>query len=283
MYHASPMPLSRRLFLRLGLGAGGVLLLGDRRATAIGEGSKFRVGHLKLGTGNWNPRPTALRRMAWELEKRTSIDVDLDAPIVTLGSKTLHETPLLYLAGDREFDLPDQRGIETLRRHLTFGGFLLIDSAEGTTDGAFDRSVRRLVESLYPTPAKGFEIVPGNHVVYKSFYLVDRPVGRVALSPIMEGVMRDGRIVIAYLQNDLGGAWARDNFGNYEYQCVPGAERQREMAFRLGINLVMYALCQDYKSDRVHVDFIMRRRRWRPDDDAIIPPRRGGKDPKKDP
>ncbi len=258
---------SRRQFCALTLAAGASLTnLG--RLFAIGKGSKFRFAQLQLDTGNWNPRPTALRRMAWEIEKRTSINVELETAVVKLSDRTLHETPFLYLAGDREFDVPKQRDVENLRRFLTFGGFLLIDSAEGTTDGAFDRSVRRLMEAVYPAPAKGLELVPGDHVVYKSFYLVDRAFGRLAISPVMEGVLRDERLAVAYVQNDLGGAWARDNFGNYEYQCVPGGQRQREIAFRMGINLVMYALCLDYKSDQVHVDFIMRRRRWRPNDDG---------------
>jgi len=260
--------ISRRQFCGFGLGVAAGSLLGLRGARAIGKRSKFRFGHLVLPTGNCDPRPTALRRMAWEIEKRTSINVDLEAATVRLDRDELHETPFLYLAGDREFEVPDERGIAKLRRFLTFGGFLLIDSAEGATDGAFDRSVRRLVEAIYPPPAPGLELVPGDHVVFKSFYLVDRFFGRLALSPVTEGVLNDGRLQIAYVQNDLGGAWARDNFGNYEFRCVPGGERQREMAFRAGINLVMYALCLDYKSDQVHVDFIMRRRRWRPDDGA---------------
>ena len=64
-----------------------------------------------------------------------------------------------------------------------------------------------------------------------------------------------------YCQNDLGGAWARDAFGRWEYEVSPGGARQREMAFRLGINLVMYALCLDYKDDLVHTPFILKRRR----------------------
>ena len=89
----------------------------------------------------------------------------------------------------------------------------------------------------------------------------------------MEGVIRDDRLVCAYVANDLGGAWARDDFGNYDFPCEPGGEQQRELAFRLGVNLVMYALCLDYKSDQVHVPFIMRRRRWKPDDGARPAPR----------
>ncbi len=84
----------------------------------------------------------------------------------------------------------------------------------------------------------------------------------------MEGVVADGRLVCRYVANDLGGAWARDDFGNYDFPCEPGGEKQRELAFRMGVNLVMYALCLDYKSDQVHVPFIMKRRRWKPDDGA---------------
>ena len=254
------------------LGGLAAALAAPRLARAIGPGSKFRFGQLQLGSGTaWNPRPSALRRLAWEIEKRTSVDVELEAAVVTPTSDTLHETPFLYLAGDRAIDLPSAAGIEGLRRFLTFGGFLLIDSAEGSTDGAFDVSVRKLITAVFPSPAKGLELVPPDHVVYKSFYLLDKPVGRLAIAPAMEGIVRDGRLVCCYVANDMGGAWARDDFGNYDFQCEPGGEKQRELSFRMGVNLVMYALCLDYKSDQVHVPFIMKRRRWKPDDGAGTP------------
>lgn len=262
------MSVTRRELLAAG--AASALLLATRRAGAIGSSAKFRFGHLQLGE-SWNSRPTALKRMSWELAKRTSVDVELEPRVLALSSPELHETPLIYLAGDRSFDTPGQADVEALRRFLTFGGFLLIDSAEGSTDGAFDASVRRLMEVVYSSPSPGLEIVPGDHVAYKSFYLIDRPVGRLAISPVMEGIFRDDRLVVAYLQNDLGGAFARDNFGNYELECVPGGERQRQLAFRLLVNLVMYGLCLDYKSDQVHVPFIMRRRQWRPSDEPGLP------------
>ncbi len=252
-----------------------MLALTGRPARAIGPGSKFRFGQLQLGAGtSWNPRPSALRRMGWEIEKRTSIDVELDAAVVSPTSDTLHETPFLYLGGEREIELPSSAGIEGLRRFLTFGGFLLIDSAEGSTDGAFDGSVRKLMSAVFPATGaqKSLEIIASDHVVYKSFYLLDKPLGRLAIQPAMEGVIRDNRLVAAYIANDLGGAWSRDDFGNYDFRCEPGGERQRELAFRMGVNLVMYALCLDYKADQVHVPFIMKRRRWKPDDGAATPP-----------
>jgi len=251
---------------------GAAALFAARRARAIGPGSKFRIAQLQLGAGSsWNPRPTALRRLGWEIQKRSSIEVELEPAIVTPTSEGLHETPFMYLTGERAFELPSTAGIEALRRYLTFGGFLVIDSAEGSTDGAYAGSVRKLISAIFPPPAKAFEVIPVDHVVYKSFYLLDKPVGRLAIAPAMEGVIREGRLVCAYAPNDLGGAWARDDFGNFDYPCEPGGEKQRELSYRLGINLVMYALCLDYKSDQVHVPFIMKRRRWKPDDGASSP------------
>jgi hypothetical protein len=261
--------LTRRALL---VGGAALLAARSRIARAIGPGSKLRFGQLQLGRPGPGPRPNALKRMSWEIEKRTSIDAEGEPTFVTPTSENLHETPFLYLSGERDFDLPSPAGIEALRRFLTFGGFMLIDSAEGSTDGAFDGSVRKLMAAIFPAPAKGLEIVPSDHVVYKSFYLLDKPLGRLAISPAMEAVTRDGRLVCAYVANDLGGAWARDDFGNYDFPCEPGGERQRELAFRMGVNLVMYALCLDYKSDQVHVPFIMKRRRWKPDDGALVTP-----------
>jgi hypothetical protein len=265
-----PAVVTRRGFLA---GAAAVLAAAALRpnfARAIGPGSKFRFGQLQLGSAK-APRPAALKRLAWEIEKRTSIDIDLEPVTVLPTSAELVDTPFLYLAGERDFELPSASGIEALRRFLTFGGFLLIDSAEGQTDGAFDGSVRKLVKAIYPQPAPGLEVISAEHVIYKSFYLLDKPLGRLAIGPAMEGLVREDRIVAAYVSNDMGGAWSRDDFGNYDFPCEPGGERQRELAFRMGINIVMYALCLDYKSDQVHVPTIMKRRRWKPDDGASPP------------
>src|SRR3954464_4895161 len=95
--------LTRRQLLS---GAAMALLLSRAKlARAIGPASKFRFGQLQLGAA-WNPRPSALRRLGWEIEKRTSIDVELEAAVVTPTSETLHETPFLYLAGEKAADLP---------------------------------------------------------------------------------------------------------------------------------------------------------------------------------
>ncbi len=109
-------------------------------------------------------------------------------------------------------------------------------------------------------PAAPLAPVPREHVLYKSFYLLDRQGGRLAVKPWLEAQLLDGRVAVIYSQNDLGGAWARSELGDWEYPCTPGGEPQREPAFRLGVNLAMYALCTDYKDDAVHLPFILKRR-----------------------
>jgi Domain of unknown function (DUF4159) len=272
--------LTRRRFLGGAAASAAVTLAGlgaiPRRAHAIGQGSLFRIAEIGWAglVPQSAPRSSGLSRLGTELAVHTSIEVARDNPLfVTLGQEKLFETPFLYLSGDRRFSPPTGRELESLRRHLTFGGFLLIDSSEGRAGGEFDTSVRQLVAELFPAPAAGLVTLSDDHVIYKSFYLLRSVAGRVAATRDLEalflgnpggGGSPGGRVAIAYCQNDLGGAWAKDTFGNYLYQCYPGGEEQREHAFRVGINLAMYALCLDYKTDQVHVPFILKRRRWRP-------------------
>ena len=252
--------MRRRDFLRL-VSAGTAQALWPRsRARALGDADKFQIAQIVYPGGNWQPRPTAMRRILWEIDKRTSIDVKLDPVEVKLAQPELFRYPFLYLAGDRAFPpFPDEEVVR-LRRHLQAGGFLVIDGAEGKPGGGFDQSVRALAARVFPK--EPLERLEADHVLYKSFYLLKSPVGRVAAVPWLEAVTHDGRAALVYSQNDLAGAWARDEFGQWVHEVYPGGDAQREMAFRLGINLAMYANCLDYKTDQVHVPFILRRRRW---------------------
>ena len=97
--------------------------------------------------------------------------------------------------------------------------------------------------------------------MFRSFFLTNSVFGRVASAPNLEGIHLHGRTILIYSHNDLLGAWSRDAFGNWDYECVPGGETQWKKAYRLGVNLIMYALCDDYKKDALHVDYILKRRR----------------------
>ncbi|MND07550.1 hypothetical protein D3C83_295940 [compost metagenome] len=62
------------------------------------------------------------------------------------------------------------------------------------------------------------------------------------------------------------GAYSTKKDDAWEYDATPGGESQRDKAFRFGVNIVMYALCLSYKSDGVHVDYLLKRRDWRGDE-----------------
>jgi hypothetical protein len=118
------------------------------------------------------------------------------------------------------------------------------------------------------------EIAPHDHVITKTFYLLDNFVGRYvtgdtwveALPPETKegGEARpvratDSVSAIVITSNDLAGAWAQDKSGQPMYPLTPGGARQREMALRGGVNLVMYTLTGNYKSDQVHVRDLLER------------------------
>src|SRR5450759_2989062 len=90
--------LPRRRFLA-GLAAAG-LLISSRSARALGELSKFRFLRLRLPDLP-DPRPSALRRLAWELERRTSLVTTPDPIELPLASPDLFRYPLCVLSGDR--------------------------------------------------------------------------------------------------------------------------------------------------------------------------------------
>jgi hypothetical protein len=225
-------------------------------AAALGDLTAVDIRRIDID-GIDAPRVTAPQRLAWEVRQRTSVDARLEPTHTRLDDPRLFQTPLVYWSGDRAFAPLSEGEISALKRFVEFGGFVLIDDASPQQDG-FDRSVRRELERAFGAGA--LARLPGTHTIFRSFYLLERPHGRVEGPDYLEAVMHDGRAAVVYSRHDLGGAWDRDNLGNYRHSVEPGGEGQREMAMRLGVNLVLYALCLDYKDDQVHAPFIMRRR-----------------------
>ncbi|MFZ5470491.1 MAG: DUF4159 domain-containing protein [Myxococcota bacterium] len=239
------------------LGALGALPFAPR-AFAFGETDKFTPAVAQHG-GRWDARVSGLRRLAVELQRRTSVEASLAARAFALSSPQLFQFPFLYLGGDGEFPPFSAGEVENLRRYLTFGGFLFADANDGSDGTGFDKSFRRELARVLPQGR--LAPLPMEHVVFKSFFLLDSAPGRLLHKPYLEAVKLGKRAAVMYSQNDLAGAWNRDEGGDYELECSPGGESQREYAFRMGINVCMYALCLDYKDDAVHLDLIMKKRR----------------------
>jgi len=116
------------------------------------------------------------------------------------------------------------------------------------------------------------EPVPEHHVLTKSFYLLRSFPGRFeggnlwveAEVPRDSDQGRQARRVdgvssILITSNDFASAWAVDDSGRPLYPVVPGGERQRDWAFRVGVNIIMYVLTGNYKADQVHVPALLER------------------------
>lgn len=237
-------------------------LLGLLATTARGadeERVDLQFALLRYSGGSWNPRAHGLPRLAWEIRKRTSIAIGLETAVVDPANDALFNYPLLVWQGEGAFPPLSEAAIGNLRQHLNMGGSLLIDVSDGVAGGGFDNAVRRELGRIFPDKPLGR--VPTEHVMYKSFYLLDRHGGRVPTRPYMEGISVENRLAVIMSLNDLAGAVARSEFGEWEYDVGNGGPAAREMTFRLGINWVMYALCLDYKEDQVHIPFILQRRR----------------------
>jgi hypothetical protein len=255
---------SRRRFIRhlLHWAAGMPVGLGLAAATrspaaALPASNIFTVAQLKYRGGQWDPRPTAIRPLMQEVRLRTSVETRDERQVLTPQDPALFSFPFLYMTGTQRFDPFGDEELTILRRYLLFGGLLLIDDARGNKGQDFDASVRREVARLFPDRA--LKVLPPDHTVFRSFYLI-RTVGGVRIvNPYLEGVHVDDRTPLIYCQNGLGAAWERDYLGNWVSPCLPGGEAQRLEAFKLGVNCVLYALTVNYKQDLIHLPFIRKK------------------------
>jgi hypothetical protein len=185
--------------------------------------------------------------------------------------------PILYwpvLANARPLPEPVLARIDA---YMKQGGLIIFDTRDfaqsmptpNGPQGPGSRALQRLVGSL---DIPRLEPVPEGHVLTKSFYLLRTFPGRweggqTWVEAGTEGDKSDPRRArradgvssIIITPNDLAAAWAIDARGRGLYPAVPGGELQREMAFRTGVNIVMYALTGNYKADQVHVPALLER------------------------
>jgi Domain of unknown function (DUF4159) len=247
-----------RLSRRRALAGLAAVLASPTRALAFGDAGAFSPRLLTAGGASLGAeRSEAPGRWSWELVRRTSAPGKLTATLVGADQPALLVEPFVIWAGSAELgtlSAPELRGLE---RFLKQGGVVVVDDLDPVT-GAFGRSARRELHRVLPdsAPVK----LDAGHVVYKSYYIVDRPVGRVLGPPQVEAIVRGKYAQVVFLSHDLLGALARSRGGAWALEVVPGGPAQREQAIRFAVNLAMYVLCSDYKDDQVHAPYIMRRR-----------------------
>ncbi|HET7715099.1 MAG TPA: DUF4159 domain-containing protein [Bauldia sp.] len=186
--------------------------------------------------------------------------------------------PFLYWPIDPDSPLPSSATMARVDAYMRQGGSVLFDTRDqlerstGINSFAGTPAVERLREMLSSLDIPPLEPVPADHVLTKAFYLLTEFPGRYAGGPLwveatQTGEERedrparagDGVSSILITENDFASAWAMDENGTLLYPTVPAEPLQREMAFRSGVNIVMYTLTGNYKADQVHVPALLER------------------------
>ena len=251
--------MDRRRFLLQSLGALGSLFISNTASAqaVVPSHSRFTFAQLRYRGGTWDPHPNAHVEFLREINARTSVDAAPERKVLSLTDRDLFQFPFLYLTGRNEFSPFSAEETESLRKFASLGGLLFVDDASGTPGSGFDRSLRGELERAFPQHP--LERLPQDHSVFRSFYLLRTLGGRRIVNPFLLGITLDNWTPVLYTQNDVGSAWERDYLGNWRYEAAPGGDTQRSYAFRLGINVALYALTADYKRDLIHLPFLRRK------------------------
>jgi hypothetical protein len=206
------------------------------------------------------------------LVARTSVEPG-DPVGIDLDKDEIVFFPLLYWPVLADAEAPSPTAIARLSAFMKNGGTVFFDTRDDGNDlnvmtGSPSPTVLALRRILEKLDIPALEPVPPDHVLTKAFYLLQDFPGRYAAGRLWveasnsQGASSgngDGVSAIIIGANDYAAAWAMDSNGNPLYAAVPGGDRQRELAYRSGVNIVMYALTGNYKADQVHIPALLER------------------------
>jgi len=185
--------------------------------------------------------------------------------------------PLIYWPIVPNAPRPSQAALTRIDSYMKQGGTILFDTRDAgmTTPGSEQRSPGMLAlrDILAVLDIPELEPVQSSHVLTKTFFLLKDFPGRFSQGQLWAEAIAppnddeperparggDGVSSILITSNDLAGAWAQLSNGQPMLPMVPGEPRQREFAFRAGVNIVMYTLTGNYKADQVHIPALLER------------------------
>ncbi len=218
-----------------------------------------------------------LRGLGAVLYNRTTIE-PAEPVGVDLERDELAFFPFLYWPVTADQPMPSPAGYRKLNQYLRTGGMILFDTRDADVAGFGGATPegRKLQMLAAPLDIPPLEPVPADHVLTRTFYLlqdfpgrhVGRPVWVEAAPPdaeLAEGMpfrnLNDGVTPVVIGGNDWAAAWAVDDRGVPMFPVGRGfaGERQREYAWRFGVNVIMHVLTGNYKSDQVHVPALLER------------------------
>ena len=218
-----------------------------------------------------------LKGLSFYLNSRTSMNsgypVGLDINIDELSY-----FPLIYWPIDPNVPTPSNRAIAKIDAFMRDGGTILFDTRDqvnaysGANNFSSTPASRKLQSILAGLDIPSLEPVPSDHVLTKSFYLLQDFPGRWSggelwVETIANNNSSQNRVVrsgdgvspIIITSNDFASAWAIDDQNQYLFPVVSSDPRQRDFAFRTGTNIVMYTLTGNYKADQVHIPELLER------------------------
>ncbi len=187
--------------------------------------------------------------------------------------------PLIYWPVVPGAARPSDDALKRIDTYMKDGGTVLFDTRDavvappgpgGETQSPGMLELRKILSSL---DIPELEPVPRDHVLTKTFYLLRDFPGRFDTGQLWVEALPaadedrsgrparggDGVSSIIITSNDLAGAWATRSDGQPMLPMVGDEPRQREIAFRAGVNIVMYTLTGNYKADQVHVPALLER------------------------
>jgi len=211
------------------------------------------------------------------LSQRTALEPG-DPMAVNLARDELSFFPMLYWPIALNSPKPDAATLVKIDAYMKQGGTILFDTRDALTvlpgrGGYVSPTLAKLREILLALDIPELEPVPQDHVLTKSFYLLRDFPGRFSSGKLWVEALPDasadvesrparagdGVSPILITSNDLAGAWAIGGDGQPMLPLTPGEPRQREYAFRVGVNIVMYVLTGNYKADQVHIPALLER------------------------
>ena len=245
-------------------------------AAAIDAISRTRIAYVLTGDPGIDSISRAgLAGLSRFLVEKTALEPG-DPAGVDIATDELSFYPLIYWPVDPAVAVPSEEAIARVDAYMKEGGTVLFDTrdqySQGLAGGAASPATERLRDILGNLNVPPLEPVPEDHVLTKSFYILTDFPGRYDGGPLwVEASLTasnadnrpvrtgDGVSPIMITSNDFAGAWAIDDSGQPLLPTVPSDPMQRVYAYRAGVNIMMYMLTGNYKSDQVHVPVLLER------------------------
>jgi hypothetical protein len=225
--------------------------------------SDLSLAYIRTGDAATDARAKAgLEGLSRVLAARTSVE-----PGAVIGidpaATDLALYPLLYwLLPDRPIETTPEAA-RALDRYMKSGGVIFVDSRGAGREPAAARAIARA--ALRGIEAPPLEQVPDGHVLRKSFYILQGFPGRyqnaklwVETGASAAASANDGVSPLIVGDGDWASAWA-NAAPSVQYGDYSPAQRTQEIAARVGVNIVLYALTGNYKADQVHFETLLKR------------------------